>query len=177
MIGVSFYIFNGRLSNDQGTDISENIMGQIHQISPSPTSSPKPKPLSSLEHPAPSPKNQPIKSENLKSRDLIGAVNSYRLENGRSRLSMSDAGCVFAEERLGELQTNYSHNGFDEVLTKTGKSGAAENIARTSKNKGASFVVNQMWAKSAGHNKNMLGDWAEGCGYYDGKYAVFIFLR
>ena len=160
--------------------VEENVMGQpqkqvIVNLSPSPSSSPELEVLFAL--PSSNPEDFTKKARKSAIFNLLDPINSYRQNNGKSELVTSNAGCVFANERLYELQTNYSHNGFDEVLSKTGKLGAAENIARTSKNKGAGFVVNQMWAISAGHNKNMLGEWTEGCGYYDGKFAVFIFLR
>lgn len=108
------------------------------------------------------------------SNNLTGEVIKFREQNGKGSLSQPSSVCDFAKERLSELQTNYSHDGFSEMKEKTGEGTAAENIARTSKNMGGHYVVFDMWAKSDGHRNNMLGDYTEGCGYYDGRYAVLI---
>lgn len=109
--------------------------------------------------------------------NLTGEVISFRGQNGRGSLSSPDLICDFARERLLELATNYSHDGFSEMREKTGKGNVAENIAGTSSDRGAHFVVFEMWAKSEGHKKNMLGDYTEGCGYYDGRYGVLILAK
>jgi len=109
--------------------------------------------------------------------DLLGEVNNFRSQNDRSGIAETSIICNFAKERLTELSTNYSHDGFSRMQSVTGKSAGAENIARTSSNRGNHYIVIEMWAKSDGHRENMLGDYTEGCGYYDGKYAVLVLAR
>jgi len=109
--------------------------------------------------------------------ELFGEVNNFRKESGKGILNKTSNICNFASERFLELQSNYSHDGFSRMRSATGKNSGAENIAKTSSNRGNHYVVYEMWAKSEGHRQNMLGDYTEGCGYYDGRYAVLILAR
>ncbi|MBI4038002.1 CAP domain-containing protein [Candidatus Curtissbacteria bacterium] len=105
--------------------------------------------------------------------DINGEVNEYRNKNGKVPLNISDSICSIANARLAEIRRDFSHQNWSEPLHALGFSAGAENIAMGSK--GSFYVVNVQWAKSPGHNANMLGDYSNGCGVYDGKYAAFLF--
>lgn len=179
VLGFSFYVYSGQTYKPSVDSELGEVKGQSNvQVAASLT--PIPSPISEVKTPplsSPSPIPQIVASSKPNTTNLLDSVNNYRQKNNKSVLILSgEVGCKFAKERLGEIHTNFSHNGFDEALSKTGKSAAAENLAKTSRVKNADFIVG-LWSKSPGHNKNMLEDFSEGCGYYDGKFAVFLFYR
>ncbi|WP_421854106.1 CAP domain-containing protein [Oricola sp.] len=90
----------------------------------------------------------------------IGPVNAFRAENGLSPLAADDGLSIAARQhaefmaRRGRL----SHAGFRGRMRRAGAVfPAAENVAMGQTDADAAVVA---WSQSAGHRRNMLGDYA-----------------
>lgn len=110
--------------------------------------------------------------------ELNSAQNAYRVSHGLNTLTINDGLCKIAATRAKEISTNFSHDGFESAVERSGitdKSAFGENIA--SGPLSAVHFIEWSWDKSPGHQANMLGDWSDGCaGVYD-RYTVFIFAK
>ena len=110
--------------------------------------------------------------------ELNIAQNSYRVSHGLNSLTINDGMCKIAAARAKEISTNFSHDGFESAVERSGitdKSSFGENIA--SGPLSAVHFIEWSWDKSPGHKANMLGDWSDGCAGVYGRYAVFNFAR
>lgn len=109
--------------------------------------------------------------------ELNIAINNYRASNSLNRLNISGDLCTIATERAREISVNFSHDGFENAVERSGieKNAVGENIA--SGPLSAVQFVEWSWDKSPGHRANMLGDWSEGCGGVYARFAVYIFAR
>ncbi len=109
--------------------------------------------------------------------DLNTAQNNYRKEHGLSTLNINSKICEIAAKRAVEVTKNFSHSGFESAVEGSGlgKTSYGENIA-SGPLSGVHFVE-WSWDKSPGHKANMLGDWTDGCGGVNDKYAVFLFAK
>jgi uncharacterized protein YkwD len=72
--------------------------------------------------------------------------------------------------RVRQIARDYSHNGFRGVI-KGHRGGFCENIG---KGYGTSRAVLAAWIRSGGHNRNLLGDWTEGCA--SGENGLWVFI-
>ncbi len=105
------------------------------------------------------------------------AQNNYRKNNSLNALSINNDLCKIAAERAREIAGNFSHDGFEAAVERSGiqKSAVGENIASGPLT--AVQFVEWSWDKSPGHRANMLGDWLEGCAGVFDRFAVFIFAK
>jgi uncharacterized protein YkwD len=101
---------------------------------------------------------------------IFELINAYRRSRGKRELWRSDTICRMTEIRLAEIARDYSHDGFRAVIR--GHLGSfGENIARGYRT--PKDALNG-WIRSRGHDRNLLGDWNEGCARGDGDRWVFI---
>lgn len=109
--------------------------------------------------------------------ELNAAQNAYRVEHGLTALSINSKLCEIANTRAIAVAKSFGHDGFESAVESSGlgKSSYGENIA-SGPLSGVHFVE-WSWDKSPGHRANMLGDWTDGCGGVNDKYAVFLFAR
>lgn len=109
--------------------------------------------------------------------ELNATQNNYRVDHGLGALSINQDLCKIGRERAVEISSNFSHQGFEEAVERSGiqKSAIGENIASGPLT--AIQFVEWAWDRSPGHRANMLADWIEGCAGVYGRFAVFIFTR
>lgn len=108
--------------------------------------------------------------------ELNTAMNNYRSAHGLGMLTNDATLCAIAAERAREISANFSHDGFEEAVTRHNlQKSAGENIASGPLT--AVQFVEWSWDKSPGHRQNMLSDWSEGCGGVFDRFAVFIFAK
>jgi len=133
--------------------------------------------VKSLPSPKPSPDVTKRTDLAVQTLDLNSAVNAWRRERGQRPLATNDKICKAAGERAGEISTDFSHDKFADAVTRNhiDYKSISENIAMNSRIS-ASAIVDQ-WDKSPSHHEAMLGDWSDGCGGVNGKYAVFLFAK
>ena len=81
---------------------------------------------------------------------VIQQINDYRLEYGLGKVEPNQLTCKVARERLVEIQTDWSHNGF--LKRKTYPVIWHENLGRYASE---SNIV-EAWKNSPSHNKNLL---------------------
>jgi hypothetical protein len=87
--------------------------------------------------------------------------------------------CGFAELRLSEIHTDWSHKGLNRVFWYWPTfNQAAENLARGQQDE---IQVYNDWSKSASHSANLKGDWTESClvsdTYQGVNYFVEIYIK
>lgn len=109
--------------------------------------------------------------------ELNSVQNDYRQSHGLGALNINSGLCRTAGERAGEISLNFSHDGFEAAIKRSGldKHSFGENIASGPLD--AVHFVQWSWDRSPGHRANMLGDWTDGCAGVSGKYAVFLFAK
>lgn len=109
--------------------------------------------------------------------ELNTAVNNYRKTQGLNPLNIDQTLCAIASQRATEIAVDFSHDGFEQAIERSGLelNAAGENIA-SGPLSGVRFVE-WSWDKSPGHRTNMLRDWLEGCGGVYDRFAVFIFAK
>ena len=106
--------------------------------------------------------------------ELNSVLNNYRVAHGLNALRIDGTLCAIAGERVREISTNFSHDGFEAAVERHGlQKSAGENIASGPLT--AVQFVEWSWDKSPGHKANMLAGWNEGCGGVFDRFAVYIF--
>lgn len=114
------------------------------------------------------PRHDPVLIEQL--------TNEYRQENGLQPLERDPYLCSIANERIVEIQSDWSHRGFYEAIRLGYYNDSydlyGENLTNT---KGGSVVALTNFKKSHTHNENLLGDYNLICVAVDGTYVVQIF--
>jgi uncharacterized protein YkwD len=98
--------------------------------------------------------------------NILGLINDYRRSRGLSSLQMTDIASYQAAQHSRNMasgKTAFSHDGFEQRIAAIKKAmgadymaAAAENVARGQMS--AKEVVNG-WLKSAGHKKNIEGNY------------------
>lgn len=116
-------------------------------------------------------------------RDILYHVNVYRQKKGLAALktlSVANEQATIHSRNMALRKTAFSHNGFEERIAIISKSAgtmtaAAENVAYG--NLTASAVV-KGWINSAGHRKNLEGNYTlTGIGVYRDKKRVIFFTQ
>lgn len=111
---------------------------------------------------------------------LHNFVNDYRTKHGLSRLILDKRLCVFVDERLEEIHTDFSHAGF-ELRGDDGSfdflqyKGLGENLFYA--NYGDETTAIEGWHNSPGHRENMQGDWTHACSKLVDGYGVSLFMK
>jgi uncharacterized protein YkwD len=112
-------------------------------------------------------------------------VNEFRREHALQPLTLHPAISEQAaehSERMARAGTTISHHGFDERLRRLRKAmairSAAENVAVSSGFDDPARAVVDGWKDSAGHRKNMLGDFSlTGIGAAQSKDGDYFFTQ
>lgn len=82
-------------------------------------------------------------------------VNTYRAENDLDPMKFDVYSCLIAKERLPEIFTDWSHNGFKNGIKKyPSRIRAGENLAKAF----SEDAVVEAWKASPKHNEVLLGD-------------------
>lgn len=97
--------------------------------------------------------------------DVFGAkvqdkVNTWRKENGKQTYQTSPKLCEIATERVGDIQQDWSHNGFTGRIKDTNYLLLGENLA---KNFDDPELMLKAWLDSEGHRKNLTEDFTDTC--------------
>lgn len=112
-------------------------------------------------------------------------INNYRLENNLNSLIRYPNLCKLAVERVTEIQTDWSHEGFknrddaiyvdycnnDNLICTS----AGENLAKGQFKSEEQLVLE--WIKSPEHNKNMLSDYNVQCVAANNNHYVSLFAK
>ena len=106
----------------------------------------------------------------IMSEQIFELINEYRRSKGKRELQRSETVCRMTRIRARQIASDYSHNGFKGVIRGHGGSWC-ENIAKGYRTARDAL---RAWIRSSGHNRNLLGDWTEGCARNDGDRWVFI---
>lgn len=119
--------------------------------------------------------------------DTVAFINKFRLKYGLSALVVDARMCALAKQHSLDMARHvvpFGHDGFEERMQKLRKifpnfSGGAENVAY---NYQTAAVVADGWMHSAGHRKNILGNYNATCVAtardIDGKiYYTQLFMR
>lgn len=106
---------------------------------------------------------------------MLDRINEYRLSLGFPPYATHDAVCAFAQVRVREISSDFSHNGFNSrmgsgTLPYPSFSYAAENIADVSSFEAALDI----WKNSPTHNQNLLSDSPYACVAGIGRYFVLL---
>lgn len=95
---------------------------------------------------------------------LFDLIQRFRFENNLKPYSKSDILCAFAEERLPEIQQNFSHDAFEERIENNSFTfyyhGLAENLI---KENGDEFQTFNGWLHSASHAANLKAPYTHSC--------------
>lgn len=99
-------------------------------------------------------------------------VQRWRADNGLPMYQQNDRVCEIAQQRLNEVKTNWSHDGFRwERFCPNGDCLLSENLARK-------FSTEQSvldgWLSSSSHRANLQKDYQYACIATDGNYVVHI---
>jgi uncharacterized protein YkwD len=119
-----------------------------------------------------------VTTEKMATVDELNSVqNDYRRSHGLNALNINSGLCRIAGERAQEISKNFSHDGFEAAIKRSGLANKSfgENIASGPLD--AVHFVEWSWDRSPGHKANMLGDWTDGCAGVWDKYAVFMFAK
>ena len=108
--------------------------------------------------------------QNDADRTIFELINGYRRSKGKRELVRSETLCGMTRLRLKQIATDYSHSGFRGVIRGHGGS-FCENIAKGYRTPRAVLAG---WSRSTGHNRNLLGDWTEGCAL--GEKGLWVFI-
>jgi uncharacterized protein YkwD len=108
---------------------------------------------------------------------IYNLVNQYRTDIGLKTLAFNPEMCAFAEQRVEEIQTDYSHAGFEKMVASEEKPFqyvyAGENIDEGSFNAGFSV---RRWLQSSSHRENIESiNYTDTCVVVKNGYAVQLF--
>jgi uncharacterized protein YkwD len=114
----------------------------------------------------------PSPSPAIASDSMWEVVQNWRTENGLSPYQVSSRLCDIAQQRLGEIKQNWSHDGFqwqrfcpEETCT------LSENLARKYSSE---ENVLKGWLRSPAHAENLYKPYTFSCIVTDGNYIVHI---
>lgn len=117
------------------------------------------------------------KPKEISELDVYNVVNSWRNENGYSILVEDDVLCDFAEIRLIEIDSDWSHNGFksksQQLLLENGYLKVGENLY-TGLAKNADAILT-MWLNSPTHRNNIIDSYTNTCVQCNEESCVQIF--
>lgn len=131
----------------------------------------------SLENPFPSfiPLPAEDKAFAIDAHTLWDVVQTWRTENGLSPYNHTEQMCRIAQERLADVEADWSHNGFSwERFCPEANCTLSENLARRYTQESS---VLQGWLDSPTHAENLRKDHPDACIATDGTYIVFIMGR
>lgn len=104
---------------------------------------------------------------------IYDLVNEYRTSKGLSKLKWNPIMCNFTKQRLTEIHTDWSHNGFHRMINSQhpyAYVNAGENLGEGFDNEG--FQVDG-WLASFEHRKNILDpNYTDTCIALDAQFAV-----
>ena len=105
---------------------------------------------------------------------IMKAINEYRASKGLAAVAPDPYTCAFAKTRVGEITSNFSHDGFTSrvnsgQLPYPSYSILVENLAKTNDYKN----VASLWIGSSGHAANLAEDTPFACVDYLGDYYVY----
>lgn len=101
---------------------------------------------------------------------VLEEVNRYRVEHDRPPVAPDPASCSIADERLRQVQRDFSHEGFSDAVP-DGTWG--ENLARGYGSEDLDDLVRH-WASSKSHRRNLLYDFSNVCVRGERGYWVMI---
>ena len=104
---------------------------------------------------------------------VFNQINWYRVENQLLPLVYDQTACLIAEDRLEEIESNFSHEGFYKL--KNGKDFFYENLSWVWSGDllyKAGWTIKN-WKTSPTHNAVLLSDSEIGCVKTDGERYVF----
>lgn len=106
--------------------------------------------------------------------DMMNEINSYRKSQGLSIVTIDSNACNFAVTRVGEIVSNFNHDGFtnrlnSHTLPYPTYTSVTENIAMNSNYRN---VVNE-WINSSGHAANLRADTTYACIGQSGNYYAY----
>lgn len=111
--------------------------------------------------------------------NYLKLVNDYRVSMGKKPLVQDDRICPIAEERVKDLNIEYSHKGADKlitaVVTDLGYEKVSENIAELGWYDAEGTV--ERWLNSTPHRNAILSSYTHTCIASDGRYSVQIFAE
>lgn len=109
-------------------------------------------------------------------------VQSYRQEKGLKPYTKSEILCKIANNRVDEIQYNYSHDGFSSELLKPYEN--ESKYTKIAENLGAeNFFTNHEsdvlkgWKNSVPHNETLMADYTDSCLKCKGQYCVQLFAK
>ena len=122
----------------------------------------------------------PTISPNVVALKINDATKSFRLTNGLSDLKENLLACDFAEKRLGQMHTSFSHDLFykqtDNILATTdGLQLIGENLY-SGPVVDSNYIFN-LWIKSPAHRDNLQKEYTHDCVRCDTEFCVHIFLK
>lgn len=137
-------------------------------------------PEKTIVQPVPVPSLKPVytpvaspKTPDISADILFTLVNAWRSENGYLEYKISPTACTFAQTRVKEIQTDFSHDGLY-VHAKELPSGSyiSENLSE-----GFNYAYETMdaWVKSPTHLDNLKKDYTHSCIKCEKGYCVHIF--
>lgn len=117
-----------------------------------------------------------VYSSGIKENQIFDLINKYRSSKNRDLLKTSKKLCLIASERLHEVKSNFSHDGYmdlDSSVAQLGYYHRGENLA---KDYWTNEDVVDAWTRSASHEANMVRPtYTDLCVRTDGNNVVAIF--
>jgi uncharacterized protein YkwD len=109
---------------------------------------------------------------------LFKAVNQWRESQNKQTYITSPVLCGFATQRVKEIQSDWSHDGFKE-LSKTGEVYKFQNFSQTGENILRDFSEEngglESWLNSPTHRANLDSDFTHSCIRCENNYCVQLF--
>lgn len=123
--------------------------------------------------------SEPVKLQKADIYKIYDHVNNERVRKDLKPLKFNQIMCEYAEQRLENMKTEYSHKGFRstsrEALNKYNLSYLGENLSEDIIDD-SNWMVVDAWMASESHRKNILDkNYTDTCVRCDDNYCVQIF--
>lgn len=109
--------------------------------------------------------------------ELWTIANNWREEQGKTAYTINPILCGFADQRVDEIQTDFSHKGY--LLISENKIHKAGGFYRTGENIARDFFnandVFRSWLSSPTHRENLDENFTESCIRCENNYCVQLF--
>jgi uncharacterized protein YkwD len=106
--------------------------------------------------------------------NLFVLINNWRVDKGLPPLIWYQYLCPFSYQRLAQLRTNYSHDGFYPMVSTMKYGHYGENLSPGSL---ANKYALSAWENSLEHRENLEGDYTYTCIARDSKTIIQLFAK